>query len=191
MKVIEYFENPTQELSEYLWNRELPAHNVEGLGMVFNSIGHFTYGMWAAANDAMNEGLNDYELMIRLLTIFHWNIDETKFDRYSFESEIRRIDNIDINFAFPIFKHYIELINNQRKQEEKNLYYKMTNEEISAGFEELGIFGYHSTCINMGKTFGVKPTEIYDWNYMEVYLILWYDNIESRCKKNYKPPKEQ
>ncbi|UAB85696.1 hypothetical protein INR75_06690 [Zunongwangia sp. SCSIO 43204] len=54
-----------------------------------------------------------------------------------------------------------------------------------AGINRLTMFGELNSLKELGKQFGIRPKEIADWSYNEVFSLLLHDKVQAEVQKRY------
>lgn len=188
MKIGEYFTGNKEEISSFLISLSLPEIIIinDKVVNVCQNINHLTHGQWCEVLDAISECVNDYQLITKLLTIFHWSdITQEPFKLYKDGCKKSTIDKIDIAFGYPVAMHYIKLITKQAEFEVKQLSSKLNDDEIKAGYDKLTSFSDFGTRCLLAKEFGCFPDDILERNHREIVFYLIYNKIKSECDKEY------
>jgi len=60
-----------------------------------------------------------------------------------------------------------------------------------AGIDELNKFKEWNTKIDLGSQFGVKPQDIGDWKWQDVFVIMWRNSTVTRVQKRYQELKSK
>ena len=188
MTIKEFFSQEiTQDLVDYLLNLQVPPiliYNDKVLKVKVD-VGDLTYGQWIALCE-MNVK-TDYDFVRAIILLFHWKdiMGDKIFDLDNYELEMDWVDNCEIKSYYLVAKAYKELVEKQRKLETDTLNYIPKAEQAMAGVDRFNKYGFFGTLYNLGKEFGVKPTEILNWGYQEVFLCLQYEKDSNEFQEAY------
>jgi hypothetical protein len=80
-------------------------------------------------------------------------------------------------------RNYINLqLENLIKREQKMLFSRMDTKLAKAGIERLNVLGDANVTIDLGQAFGVRPSEIEQWPYAEVFAIRLKNKLMSEIE---------
>ncbi len=135
-----------------------------------NALGKLTYGEVASIKKAFAKPTYD--------KIYHcfdlvWKIKKTTFN------------GADVVEYFHALRWLKQEINKIVEREIKMFAGDLDPVLEEAGINRLTMFGELNSLKELGKQFGIRPKEIADWSYNEVFSLLLHDKVQAEVQKRY------
>jgi hypothetical protein len=187
MTLIDFFKQYVEKTAWQLLKSKVPSLfllNNKTIN-VKKDIGELTYAQFVAGSLLLEKEVLCFDLIRALILIFNWSeITDKKFNIGNYTDLLPLIDNALVLQAYPIARHYERILSKQCKVHVKELTYIPKPEDKQDGIDMFNRLSFYNSCRAVAVNFSVKPNDVMDWNYSEVFVELLYQKIDAKFNEN-------